>query len=102
MAKNAPWYFRLASARIREGKRGGWALLRLFHKLGLLDRVCGFTLPNGEPILMPLSWPGVHDPDVFVNYEPDAIDFFAAMIETDSCSSAGRTRSTSGLPLAIL
>jgi FkbM family methyltransferase len=75
-----PWWFEIATRRINSDKRGGWALLKVLQALGLLDRSAAFRLPDESEIILPLNWPGVQMPDVFEQYEPDALDHFARAI----------------------
>lgn len=70
-----PWYFELARKRIGAGRRGGYLLLGIYRRLGLLERVCRFPLPGGDgQVLLPLDWPGIEQYQLLSNYEKDAIE----------------------------
>lgn len=78
-----PWYVRLALRRIRADRRGGWQILRLADRLGLLaGRASPFPLPGGAgAVLAPYSWLGGYTATGFASYEPDAIAAMARTID---------------------
>jgi FkbM family methyltransferase len=79
--RRVPWWFELIRHRIANDQRGAWLILKLVRKLGLLNAAAWFPL-DGSTILVPLNWPGIHRPDCFEHYEPTAINFFAATINS--------------------
>ena len=44
----APWYWRLAVFLVRNRYRGGWRLLEITQRLGLLDKVVRIPVPGGS------------------------------------------------------
>jgi FkbM family methyltransferase len=44
----APWYWRLATYMVRNGYRGGWRLLHIAQRLGLLNNVVRIAVPGGS------------------------------------------------------
>lgn len=77
-----PWYFELARKRIGAGRRGGYLLLGICRRLGLLEQVCRFPLPGGDGVLLPLSWPGIEQYQLLSSYEKDAIETVSQVIAT--------------------
>ena len=67
--------------RIAGDKRGGYALLRLLSRLGLLNQYARFEFADDQHIVLPLTLHGVVEPDFFDWYERDAIAQFVAAIE---------------------
>ncbi|MBL8705537.1 MAG: FkbM family methyltransferase [Rhodospirillales bacterium] len=78
-----PWYLRLALQRIAANRRGGWQILRLADRLGLIaGRASPFPLPGGAgAVLTPYSWLGGYTASGFASYEPDAIAGMARAID---------------------
>jgi FkbM family methyltransferase len=78
-----PWYLRLALRRIAADRRGGWQILRLADRLGLIaGRASPFPLPGGGgTVLTPYSWLGGYTASGFASYEPDAIASMARAID---------------------
>jgi FkbM family methyltransferase len=75
-----PWTYSTAIRRIREGRRGGYAMLALLAKLGLLDRCAPFPL-GSSTIQLPLFTTGLENAEVLHIYERDAIAAMASAMK---------------------
>lgn len=78
----------MACKRVAAGKRGGYRLLNIYESLGLLNKYCFFTLPDGDKALFPLTWPGLERDDLLENYETDALQAVVEFMQNTECNYA--------------
>lgn len=54
LVKHTPWIYRAATDRIERNQRGGYLLLRVAHRLGILDCAADFAISDAVSVYTPL------------------------------------------------
>jgi FkbM family methyltransferase len=82
--KEGPWYWRLALFLVRNRYRGGWRLLEVADRLGLLHKVIRIPVPGGLTLDVPLYRKGNQwwDESVVASYERPFVEALATAAQS--------------------
>ena len=77
---DGPWYWRLALFLVRNRYRGGWRVLAVADRIGLLNKVVRIPVPGGLTLDVPLYRKGNQwwDKSVVASYERPFVEALAA------------------------